>query len=101
MNNLCVNILDKKIVVFLNNILIYSNIVEKYLELLKKVFTCLCKHIFYCMLKKCSDFQKTTTFHRFDITLEGMHISDAKEHDTTLVRYWILAYSIHTDYIIV
>ena len=44
--------LDKRVVVFLDNILIYSTMVEEYLELLEEAFTCLCKHPFYYKLKK-------------------------------------------------
>ena len=38
MNNLIMDILDKGVIVFLNGILIYSNMVEDCLELLKNVF---------------------------------------------------------------
>ena len=77
-NNLFMDILDKKVVVFLDDILMYSTMVEEHFELLEKVFTCLCKHEFYCKLKKCSFLQRTTTFLGFFITLEGLKISDAK-----------------------
>ena len=66
MNNLFVDILDKG-VVFLDNILIYSNTVEKNFEF-QKVFIHLHKYVFYCKLKKCSFIQKTATFLGFDIT---------------------------------
>ena len=66
------NIVDKGLVVFLDDILIYSTIVKEYFELLEKVFTCLHKHEFYCKIKKCSFLQRTTTFLRFDITPEGL-----------------------------
>ena len=46
MNTQFMDILDKGIVVFLYDILIYSTWVEEYFELLKKVFTCLYKHAF-------------------------------------------------------
>ena len=71
-------ILDKEVVVFLDNRLIYSTAAEEHFELLEKLFTYLCKHEFYCKLKKCSFLQKTATFLRFDITPKGMQISDAK-----------------------
>ena len=51
---------------------------EEHFELLEKVFPHLHKHVFYCKLKKCSFLHNTTTFIGFSITLEGMHISDAK-----------------------
>ena len=44
--------LDKGVVVFLDNILIYTNIAQEHFELLKKEFTHLCRHAFYCKLKK-------------------------------------------------
>ena len=70
--------LDKVVIVFLDNVLIYSTMAEKYFEPLEKVFTRLWKYKFYCKLKKCSFLQWTTTFLGFDITPEGLQISDAK-----------------------
>ena len=54
MNKLSMDMLDKRVVVFLDDVLIYSTIAEEYFKLLKKVFTCLSKYKFYCKLKKCS-----------------------------------------------
>ena len=53
-NNLFMNMLNKRVMVFLDNILIYSTMVEDHFELLEKVFATLHKHEFYCKLKKCS-----------------------------------------------
>ena len=72
------DMLDIGVVVFLDGKLIYSTIVEKHFELLAKVFACLYKCKFYCKLKKCSFLQRTTTFLGFDITPEGLQISNAK-----------------------
>ena len=68
MNNLLVDMLDKGVVIFLDDILIYSTAVEEHFELWEKVFTRLGKYAFYCKLEKCSFFQKTTTFLGFNIT---------------------------------
>ena len=38
MNNLFVNMLDKVVIVFLDDVLIYSTTVEEHFELLEKVF---------------------------------------------------------------
>ena len=46
------DMLDKGVVVFLDNILIYSIKIEEHFELLEKVFACLHKYEFYCKLKK-------------------------------------------------
>ena len=78
MNNLLVDILDKGVIVFLDDILIYSTIVEEHFELLEKVFACLHKYEFYCKVNKYSFLQWNTTFLRFDITPKGLQISDAK-----------------------
>ena len=75
---LFVDMLDEGIVVFPDNILIYSITSEEHFKLLEKVFTCLHKHAFYCKLKKCSFLCKTTSFLGFDITPDGMCISNAK-----------------------
>ena len=78
MNSPFVEMLEKWVVVFLDDIVIYSTIVEEYFELLEKVLTCLCKQIFYCKLKKCSFLWKTTIFVGFNIAPESIHISYAK-----------------------
>ena len=78
MINLFADMLDKGVIVFLDDVLIYSTTVDKHFELLEKVFACLHKYEFYCKLKKCSFLQRTTTFLGFDIIPEGLQISDAK-----------------------
>ena len=54
MNNLFMDMLDKGVIVFLDDMLIYSTMAEEHFELLEKVFSCLHKYKFYCKLKKCS-----------------------------------------------
>ena len=54
MNNLFMDMLDKGVIVFLDDVLIYSTMAEEHFELLEKVFACLHKYKFYCKLKKCS-----------------------------------------------
>ena len=78
MNNLFVDMLDKEVVVFLDDVLIYSIMAEKHFELLEKVFVYLYKYEFYCKLKKCSFLLRTTTLLGFDVTIEGLRISDTK-----------------------
>ena len=68
MNDLFMDMLDKGVIVFLDDMLIYSTMVEENFELLEKVFAYLCKYKFYCKLKKCSFLQWTTTFLGFKIT---------------------------------
>ena len=54
MNNLFVDLLDKRVVFFLDDVLLYSTKMEKHFKLVQKVFTHFCKHAFYCNLKKLS-----------------------------------------------
>ena len=77
MDNLFVDILDKGVVVFLDDILICNTISEEYFELLEKAFSHLYKHEFHYKLKKCSFLEKTT-FLGLKITLEGLKSSNAK-----------------------
>ena len=72
------DMLSKGVAVFLDDILIYSMMAEENFKLLEKVFAHLNKYEFYCRLKKCSVLGRTTTFLGFDITPEGLKISDAK-----------------------
>ena len=78
MNNLFLDMLDSGIAVFLDNILMYSGMVDKYFTLLEQVLVCLCQYTFYCKLKKCSFLCNSTTFLGFDAMPEGMRISDSK-----------------------
>ena len=53
-NNLFEDMLDQGVVVFLDNMLIYSTTLEGHFKLLEKVFACLQRYKFYHKLKKCS-----------------------------------------------
>ena len=77
MKNLFMDLLDNEVVVILDDILIYSIIVEKHFKLLEKIFACLHKYKFYCKLKKCSFLQRSTTFLGFATTPERLPISNA------------------------
>ena len=54
MNNLFSDLLDKGVVVLLDDVLIYSQTLEEHLALLNKVMARLRKFSFYCKLKKCN-----------------------------------------------
>ena len=53
MNNLFSDFLDRGVVAFMDDILIYSSTIEEHKLLLKAVFTRLKEKLFYCKLKKC------------------------------------------------
>ena len=78
MTNLFSDMLDSGVAVFLDDILMYSGTVDKYFMLLEQVLVCLYQYMFYCKLRKCSFLCNSTMFLGFDVTLEGMRISDLK-----------------------
>lgn len=58
MNNLFVDLLDRGVVCFLDDVLIYSDSVESHVALLKNVFNRLREYKYYCKLKKCAFFKE-------------------------------------------
>ena len=78
MNNLFSDMLDSGVAVFLDNILMYSGMVDEHFTLLEQVLVRLLQYTFYCKLKKCSFLRNSTMFLGFDVTPEGMCISDSK-----------------------
>ena len=78
MNNLFSDMLDSGLVMFLDNILAYSHMEKEHIMQLKQILVRLCQYIFYYKLRMCSFLHNSTIFFGFDITPEGMHISDSK-----------------------
>ena len=78
MNNLFSDMLDSGVAVFLDNILVYLGMVDEHFTLLEQVLVRLRQYTFYCKQKKCSFLCNSTMFLGFDITPEGMRISDSK-----------------------
>ena len=78
MNNLFSNLLDHGVIVFLDDVLVYSHSRDEHIQLLNMVFNKLCKYHFSCKPKKCSFFNATTTFLGFDDTPDELKISNAK-----------------------
>ena len=78
MDNLFSDMLNSSVAVFLDAILVYSGTIDEHFTLLEQVLACLGQYTFYCKLKKCSFLHNSTTFLGFDITPEGVHISDSK-----------------------
>ena len=78
MNNLFSDLLDQGVVVFLDDILIYASSLEEHDRLLREVLSRLESAKFFCKLKKCSFYQPKTTFLRFDITADGVHVNSDK-----------------------
>lgn len=78
MNNLFHDLLDRGVVVFLDDILLYSQTADEHASLLRTVLRRLQSHSFFCKLKKCQFFRPRTTFLGHDITQEGLSINPDK-----------------------
>ena len=78
MNNLFADLLDNGVIIFLDDVLIYSATWSEHLALLRAVMDRLRQHQFYCKLKKCQFGKATTTVLGFDVTSDGMKISTEK-----------------------
>ena len=78
MNHLFEDLLDQGVVIFLDDILIYSENVTDHFQLLAMVFDRLQKYEFFCKLKKCSFLKQKTSFLGFDFTNQGVRVQDAK-----------------------
>ena len=78
MNRLFADLLDQGVVVFLDDILIYSDDAMEHFRLLAMVLARLRKYEFFCKLKKCSFLKQKTSFLGFDFTSKGVRVQDAK-----------------------
>ena len=78
MNRLFADLLDQGVVIFLDDILIYSKDVTDHFRLLATVFGRLQKYEFFCKLKKSSFLKQKTLFLGFNFTSTGVRVQDAK-----------------------
>jgi hypothetical protein len=74
MNNIFINFLDRFVVVFIDDILIYSKNREEHEEHLKLVLQVLREHQFYAKLSKCDFFQKQVHYLGHVISEEGVAV---------------------------
>jgi len=78
MNNCFRDMLDECVVVFLDDILIYSKSYDEHVEHIRKVLQRLRQHQFYAKLKKCEFFKRSVTFLGHDISEEGVRVNGKK-----------------------
>ena len=70
--------LDTFVVVYLDDVLIFSKTIEDHFNHLQEIFTLLRKHHFFVKLKKCSFFRTEATFLGHDINEKGFQINANK-----------------------
>ena len=77
-NNVLRPYLDVFVVVYLDNILIYSNSLEEHHEHVTKVLEALSQHDLYVKVKKCEFHVTSTEFLRYIIASNGICMSPTK-----------------------
>ena len=78
MNDLLGEYLDQFVLIFLDNVLIYSANVQEHCEHLKKVLDKLSKHRLYSKARKCDILKTPVEFLRQQIQQGGMTLTEAK-----------------------
>nr|GEV42787.1 putative reverse transcriptase domain-containing protein [Tanacetum cinerariifolium] len=78
MNRVCKPYLDKSLIIFIDDILIYSKIKEEHVEHLKLILELLNKEELYAKFSKCDFWLPSVQFFSHVIDNEGIHIDPAK-----------------------
>ncbi|GKA02945.1 putative reverse transcriptase domain-containing protein, partial [Tanacetum coccineum] len=85
MNRVCKPYLDKFVIVFINDILIYSKSKEEHEEHLKLILELLKKEELYAKFSKCDFWLPKVQFLGHVIDSEGIHVDPAKIES---IKYW-------------
>ncbi|GBG60413.1 hypothetical protein CBR_g5589 [Chara braunii] len=78
MNDISRDILEQYVLVYLDDILVYSRTLEEHLRHLRDVLDCLRRHGFYTKLSKCRFAQHKVDFLGHYVSDQGLHMDDAK-----------------------
>ena len=85
MNDVFRPLLDKCVVIYLDDILVYSKNEQEHAEHLRQVLSLLQKHKLYGKLSKCSFFQPEVDFLGHTISKDGISMD---QHKVTSIREW-------------
>ena len=78
MDNVFKDLLDVCVVIYLNDILIYSNNPNKHVKQVNKVLDCLIKHSLFAKIEKCEFDIDMIESLGFVINLDGIHMDKSK-----------------------
>ncbi|GBG64149.1 hypothetical protein CBR_g40848 [Chara braunii] len=85
MNDIFRDILEQYVLVYLDDILVYSRTLEEHLRHLRDVLDCLRRHGFYAKLSKCRFAQHKVNFLGHYVSDQGLYMDDAK---ITAIAEW-------------
>ncbi|GBG70260.1 hypothetical protein CBR_g6389 [Chara braunii] len=85
MNDIFRDILEQYVLVYLDDILVYSRTLEEHLRYLCDFLDRLCRHGFYAKLSKCRFAQHNVDFSGHYVSDQGLHMDDAK---ITAIAEW-------------
>jgi hypothetical protein len=85
MNQIFASLLRKGVLVFMDDILIYSSTLEEHIQLLQQVFQILRQHKFYVKLSKCTFAQSAVEYLGHTISAEGVSTEPTK---VQAVKQW-------------
>jgi hypothetical protein len=74
MHRVFFDLLDKGVVIYLDDILIYSKSVDEHNDLLQKVFKLLAQFKLYVKAEKCALFLESVEFLGHTIDAKGVHV---------------------------
>jgi len=92
MNDIFRPLLDSCVVVFLDDILVYSKTPKEHDQQLRQVLDISCNNKLYCKISKCSFFQPAVDYLGYVISAEGVSTSP---HKTEAIANWESPTSIH------
>ena len=78
MNNIFSDLLNVYIMIYLDNILIYSNNMSKHHQHVKEVLKCLCKASLYTKAEKCKFHSESVEYLGYILSPSGLTMSNDK-----------------------
>ena len=85
MNNIFFDLLDKGVLVYLDDVLVYSKTVEEHQVLLNQVFALFSKYKLYLKESKCSLFMERVNFLGHVVSSKGIELESGK---VAVVEKW-------------
>lgn len=74
MNTVFLKLLDKGVVIYLDDILVYNKTVDEHKALLQEVFALLDRYKLYVKVEKCALFLESVEFLGHTISGDGLHV---------------------------